>query len=332
MDTSSHVCMGVATGILISSIASQQMAVNTGSIIAISVIANTIPDIDVVMKLKSNAAYINNHRGATHSVLFTLFWMVLLSVFGFMTTRQHLSLYIITAVVGVASHIGTDLLNGYGVQFLWPFNKKWIALGITYTFDAYLISSHLVALVLILLFRFNSILVLTTLYVSIGIYIFVAFLYQRQLKKLLKQKYGHFKRMILQSKSTPQNWKYVYETTDKKFYMGTITGRTINQLRYEKRLEVIPLELEKILYQDKAVRSFINFTPIYNYHIKHDEHGITEIKYYDLRYLMVRKGKYMYQFNCIVRIKDQQVLSSYIGFVVNEETIYKKIDKKSSPK
>ncbi len=328
MDTSSHVCMGVATGVLISSMASQNMVVNGSSIVAISVLANTIPDIDVLWKLKSNAAYINNHRGATHSILFTFFWMTLLSVVGYLTTRQHFQLYVITAVVGVASHIGSDLLNGYGVQFLWPFNRKWIALGITYTFDAYLIGSHIVALALIFLFNFNKIITLSLLYVSIAVYIFIAFLYHRHLKKQLILKYGKLKRLILQSKSTPLDWKYVYETTDKKFYMGIIHGKEIKQLRYEKRLEVIPDDIEQLLYKDKAVQSFIDFTPIYNYHIKHRRDGTMEIKYYDLRYLMVRKGKLMYQFNCIVRIKNKQVLSSYLGFVVNEETIYKKIEQK----
>lgn len=331
MDTSSHVSMGAATGLFVASVASaNNVEINTSALVIYSIVANVLPDIDVVLKLKSNATYINNHRGVTHSIVFALIWIVMLSSIAQFRSPENYIYYIIVATLGISAHIFTDLLNGYGVQFLWPFHKKWIAFGITYTFDIVFLISHFVTLILMFTLSIDPIIIIPVLYFIIILYIFVEFILHYRLRKMLIQKYGKYKRLILQSKSRPLQWKYVYETDDKNFYMGIINKQEIIQLRYEKRLETIPLHIEKILLKDKAVNAFINFTPIYNYHIKHRANGTLEIKYYDLRYLMVRKGKQMYQLNCLVRIKDDKVLKSYVGFVINEETAHKKLRKQNT--
>lgn len=328
MDSSSHVCMGAATGLFIAGVAStHNIEINTSALIIFSIAANVLPDIDVVLKLKSNATYINNHRGVTHSVVFAILWVILLSGIALLKSPENYMYYVIVAAFGICAHIFTDLLNGYGVQLLWPFRKKWIALGITYTFDAVFLISHIVTLIIMYLFSLKATVVIPILYSFIALYILVEFILHYRLRKLLILKYGKYKRLILQSKSRPLQWKYVYETTDKNFYMGIINNHDIIQLRYEKRLETIPYDIEQILLKDKAVNAFINFTPIYNYHIKHRANGTMEIKYYDLRYLMVRKGRQMYQLNCLVRINNGKVLKSYVGFVINEETAHKKLAK-----
>lgn len=338
MDSTSHVCMGVATGFLISGVATKLgVEVTTSSIVAISVVANVLPDIDVVYKIKNNAAYINNHRGRSHSLVISLLWILGLTLIGSLAIKGNPPLlYLITATIGVMLHLFTDLLNGYGVQLLWPFQKKWIALGITYTIDAFILISHIIAFALIIVFKFNEVYTLSILYLIIIIYLIIAFIIHYFLKGMLIQKYGRYKRLILQSKSTPLKWKYVYETTDKKFYIGEIVGNQINQIRYEKRSEILDPKLQKTLFKDKDVKAFIDFAPIYNYTVKDkkDEDGndILEVKFYDLRYLILRKERYMYQFNCIVHVKDDKVQRSYIGFVLNDDTVEKKIKKEAACK
>lgn len=328
MDSSSHVLMGAATGLMISAVATKSgLDVNAAAIVTTSIVANVFPDIDVVFKLKNNNAYINAHRGASHSIMFAIIWVSIISAVAFAFSQDYFMLYFGIAALGIFLHIFTDLLNGYGVQFLWPFHKKWIAFGVTYTYDVVLNITHIIGLILVLVFKFNVLITFSMIYAFLMMYVFVSFLYHYQLKKALIKKYGRYKRLILQAKATPINWKYVYETNDKKFYMGTIHNLKIEQLRYERRYETIDPELEKILYQDKNVRAFMDFTPIFNYHIKSRADGAIVIKYYDLRYLIVRKNQYSYTFICFVQVKDNVVLSSYLGFTLNEESAQKKFRK-----
>lgn len=332
MDTSSHLCMGVATGLVINNIATNNhIEINETSIIAVSMIANVFPDIDVIFKLKSNQSYIKNHRAMSHSILFSLLWIIIITFFGYYSVHSNFYIYLISASLGITLHIFTDLLNGYGVQFLWPFKRKWIALGITYTFDSVFITLHIIAILLIVYAKLPSLNVIIIAYIILGLYLIFSYIYHYFLKKALIKKYGRYKRLILQAKSLPINWKYVYETNDKKFYMGIVRFKTIIQLRYEKRLEILSNELEEILLNNKNVKTFMDFTPIFNYHIHHRKNDSLEIRFYDLRYLMVRKNSIYYSFNCIVNIKDNKVVSSYLGFTIKEnkaEEKYNKINKK----
>jgi inner membrane protein len=317
--------MGVATGLVISKLATNQnIEVNEASIVCISLIANNIPDIDLVFKLKSSQAYIKNHRGISHSFVLGIIWIILLSIFGYLSTKENYPLYLIVASVGVISHIFTDLLNGYGVQFLWPIKKKWIALGITYTFDAIFLILHFIAFLCIIFLKTDIIITFNIVYGLVIVYIFCSYIYHYQLKKLLIRKYGKYKRLILQAKSTPINWKYVYETTDKKFYIGIVRYKTIIQLRYEKRKEELSNELEQELLKNHDFKTFIDFTPIFNYVIKHHSNDELDIRFYDLRYLMVRKNTLNYTFNCIVHIKNNKVETSFLGFTINRDNALKK--------
>lgn len=328
MDTSSHICMGVATGLMITNVATNNnIDVNTASVVAISVIANVFPDIDVLFKIRGNDAYINNHRGMSHSFLFAILWIAIITLSGYFSVQQNFYIYLFTATLGVSLHLFTDLLNGYGVQILWPIHKKWIAFGITYTFDAVFISAHLVAFALIFIFNLPTLPILFAAYALIISYVVVSFFYHLHLKKLLINKYGKYKRLILQAKATPLNWKYVYETSDKRFYMGIINKRNIIQLREERRQESVTKEIEIQLAKNNDLQAFLNFTPIFNYKITHKSENAMEIKFYDLRYLMVRKNHQYYTFNCIIDVEENIVIKSYLGFTVNEENAIKKFKK-----
>ena len=328
MDTTSHICMGVATGMVISSVATRGgFDVDHSTIITMSIIANNMPDIDVLFKLKSNESYINNHRTKSHSISLFVVWLILLTVFGTIFSDENSKLIFIVCFIGLFSHIITDLFNGYGIQLFWPFSKKWIAMGITYTIDVLFIITHLVMFALMFFFKESVILIFACGYTFLLLYIFLSYLYHFELKRKLVKKYGRYKRLILQSKPTPFRWKYVYETTDKKFYIGTIKNNTINQLRYEKRKETINKSLEEKLKENNDLKAFLDFTPIFNYTIK-EEKDSKIIKFYDLRYLSVKEDKQYYTFNCIVEVKNDSVINSYVGFSIKENSASKKFLKK----
>ncbi|MGL4382498.1 MAG: metal-dependent hydrolase [Bacilli bacterium] len=331
MDSASHLSMGIAVGLFTSALAKENgLEYSTATLMSVSIVANLVPDIDVILKFKSNASYIENHRGKTHALVVGLLWVVLISLIAYFFSTTNLSIILLTAFLGIFLHLGTDYLNGYGVQLLWPFYKKWIALGLTHTIDTVIIISHVIAFVLILVFHQSALIIIPTLFICISIYLLFSLFYQLHIKLKLLKKYGKYKRMIVQAKSTPRTWKYVYETTDKNFYIGLFQKNTLTELRQEKRIEVIDKQLELKLMSDHNLKTFIEFTPIYNYTIKELENNVLEIKYYDLRYLVVKKGKLMYQFYCAVHVLDDTIIKSYLGFVLNEDVVDRKLKNKAT--
>lgn len=321
--------MGAAVGLGAATILhNNNVEISTSTIVGLSIIANVFPDIDVIFKLKNNYTYINFHRGFSHSIVFAAIWIILLSTIAyFLNDQQHFLIFALISALGIGLHVFTDLLNGYGVQFMWPFKKQWIAFGLTYTFDALLFILHIIAFILILGFHFPVLITLGVTYALLISYIIVSYFYHYYLKQQLVKKYGNFKRLILQARSHPYKWKYVYETKDKNFYIGLINKRKIIELRHEKRQEILSPELEKEIRKDKNVKAFIDFTPIFNYQITKNDDGSIIIKFYDLRYLMVKKDNQYYIFNCIVKVYNNIVTKSYMGFVVSQGNEDKQFEK-----
>ncbi|NJI16895.1 metal-dependent hydrolase, partial [Staphylococcus agnetis] len=78
MDTATHIAIGV--GLTALATTDPALGQNIGATATILIVGSLIPDIDTVLKLKDNATYISNHRGITHSIPFTLFWPLLLTL------------------------------------------------------------------------------------------------------------------------------------------------------------------------------------------------------------------------------------------------------------
>lgn len=84
-----------------------------------------LPDLDIVTHYKGRLNYLLKHRGASHSLL-ALGSMALalgsLVYYIFPSSPWHTIVF--WTLVGTLSHSLADLLNSYGAQLLWPFNKK----------------------------------------------------------------------------------------------------------------------------------------------------------------------------------------------------------------
>ena len=69
MDTGTHIVMGVAlSGLALSDAIVSADTVTTTAVFTGVIVGSLIPDIDTVLKLRNNAAYIRNHRGITHFI------------------------------------------------------------------------------------------------------------------------------------------------------------------------------------------------------------------------------------------------------------------------
>lgn len=328
MDTTSHVFMGLGLTVIGSHIGSSlDIETTIYAVGAVSILSNVVPDFDTVIKLKSNSSYINNHRGPSHSLISLVLLSTLIGLLGTLFFTGPFIFYFILSFIGIFMHLTADLSNSYGVKLLWPFSQKWIALGITYTFDSIFLLSHVLLIFLFFFNHINLFLSFIILYSVLLIYLVFQFILNRIIRMFLKRKYGNFKRCLVQSRTIPFRWKYVYETQNHRFFIGRVNLKGIYQLRYEKRHNLSE-EVETVLRNNAAIKSFLEFTPIYNYKIHKDENtNIKTVTFYDLRYLYLRKKRQYYGFNAICELNENnEIISSYVGFQVKENSFLKRLD------
>ena len=113
------------------------------------VAAANLPDVDVVSSFWGSAAYLEYHRGITHSILGVSLLACLLAavVFGLGRRLQpkpvaapwSLRWLLILSFVGTASHLLMDFTNSYGVRPFLPFSARWYAWDIMFIFDPLLL-------------------------------------------------------------------------------------------------------------------------------------------------------------------------------------------------
>jgi inner membrane protein len=105
--------------------------------IAAGFFACAAPDLDFVVSAFGPVAYIELHRGPTHSLLLLPFWALVFSWILAKILREPggwRALYGVTAL-GIAAHIAGDLITAYGTMILWPLSDTRPALGTTFIID-----------------------------------------------------------------------------------------------------------------------------------------------------------------------------------------------------
>lgn len=105
------------------------------------IISANIPDIDIVASARGSLAYLEAHRGYTHSILF-LPLMAALSVLAaalFGWRRLPWMKAWLICCVGVGSHLLLDWTNSFGVRLLLPFSSKWFHLDLNGLYDIWIL-------------------------------------------------------------------------------------------------------------------------------------------------------------------------------------------------
>ena len=114
------------------------------------VLASMAPDLDIVMQVKGDLAYIKNHRGLSHSI------PSLLIISGLITILLHFilpgtvpitTLFWVTAA-GALSHSLFDMLNSYGVRLLWPLVKHKISFNVVSLVDWFIVAISILSVVI----------------------------------------------------------------------------------------------------------------------------------------------------------------------------------------
>lgn len=105
--------------------------------LAAGFLAAASPDLDFVVGYFGPLAYLEHHRGVTHSLILLPFWALLLSWLLALILRDKRgwrALYGITALA-LAVHIAGDVITSFGTVVFAPFSDWRAALGTTFIID-----------------------------------------------------------------------------------------------------------------------------------------------------------------------------------------------------
>jgi len=108
------------------------------------------PDIDFISRLFGITAYLNIHRGITHSVVFIPIWALLLSWLLAKLSRNKYSwkLFLPVCLLSLSIHVFADVITAYGTEVLAPFSNVRISIPTTFIIDLYFTGIILFAILL----------------------------------------------------------------------------------------------------------------------------------------------------------------------------------------
>jgi membrane-bound metal-dependent hydrolase YbcI (DUF457 family) len=110
-----------------------------------AVIASNLPDIDSIAGFWGTAAYLDHHRGITHSLFGIPILSALLAAVMHFFSGNFGRTYAI-ALIAMATHPALDYLNPYGLRPFIPFSNAWYYTDLVFILDPYLDSILLLGL------------------------------------------------------------------------------------------------------------------------------------------------------------------------------------------
>ncbi|MED2973091.1 metal-dependent hydrolase [Fictibacillus sp. B-59209] len=322
MDTGTHVVMGLGLG----GLAMLDPAVSADPITAHAVLLGTLvgsqaPDFDTILKLRNNAVYIRNHRGITHSVPALFIWPALLSliIYLFVPYSNGLHLWLWTSLA-VFLHVFVDIFNAYGTQALYPFSKKWIALGVISIFDPFIFIIHIAGLLLWYI-GFDPGIIFSAVYLIMAGYYFLRIWNRYKIAQIVRRNIPETIEVIV---SPTLKWSQYHLAikTNHQFFVANIKHGRLKVLDTFDRVEVPDTKIIQAAREDKNISAFLSFSPVYRWEVEKNNHGY-EVRFIDLRY----RSKGHYPFVALVQLdEDLEIITSYTGWVYSEDRLRKKMD------
>lgn len=321
MDTGTHLVMGIALGGLATLdpvVAVEPMT--KYAVMTAVVIGSQAPDIDTILKLRNNAVYIRNHRGATHSIPAVILWPVLITaVIYFLFPGSSLLHLWLWTQFAVFLHVFVDIFNAYGTQALRPFSSKWLALGVINTFDPFIFSLHLVGLIMWGLGAHPGYTFLLIYLILIGYYM-LRFQMQGAIRSSVKKLIPDAEEIIIAPTIRFNQWRIAVKTPA-YFYVARGYRRSVTILDKYKRVRIPDSELFQAAKKNDNLSAFLHFSPVYRWEVA-EYNDCYEVKFIDLRY---RNNGY-YPFVAVVQLDlDYNVIGSYTGWIFSEEKLRKKL-------
>lgn len=322
MDTGTHIVMGFALGGLATLdpvVAADP--VTTYAVMTAAVIGSQAPDIDTILKLRNNAVYIRNHRGATHSIPAVLLWPLLITgaLFFVFPDANMLHLWL-WSQIAVFLHVFVDIFNSYGTQALRPFSSRWVALGVINTFDSFIFTMHVIGLLLWWLAGFDPAMTFIIIYSVLFLYYILRFQMQAAIRHSVRRLIPDAEEIIIAPTIRFNQWRIAVKTPD-HFYVARGFRRSVTILDKYKRVPVPDSTLFEAAKKDNNLGAFLHFSPVYRWEMaEYDD--CYEVKFIDLRY----RSKEYYPFVAVVQLDlDYNIIGSYTGWIFSEEKLRKKL-------
>ncbi|MBW7474389.1 metal-dependent hydrolase [Paenibacillus oenotherae] len=317
MDTGTHLVMGLGLAGLatIDPVVASDQSVYAAVLIG-TIVGSQAPDFDGLLRLKSNAAYIRNHRGASHSLPAIAIWTLLISFllqmgFGFALPWLHLIGWVLLAVV---VHVFTDLFNTYGTQAMRPFTDKWISWNIIHIFDPIIFISHLIAILLWALGLLSPTIIFPTLYAGLIVYYIWRTIAHRMLRKQIMSldtdRSDNDQYIIIPTISL-YDWNVVKRREDGSFLIGDYRQKKLRWVDRARCDDHPAVELSK---SDPSIRSFLYFTSFACAEVREHPWGY-QVRWSDVRY----RHRKQYPFvGVLLMDSDYKTLGSYVGWLSDD--------------
>lgn len=313
MDTGTHFMIGLGLGGL--AMLDPVFSAHPESAAAVligTVAGSNAPDLDMLAKMKGNAAYIRHHRGISHSLPAIPVWTGLITLLLSLIFRgvpwPHFAFWVGLSVI---IHILTDLCNSYGTQALWPIRKEWIRWNLLPVFDPFLFASHLLAIFLWGVGAVRPQAIFPLLYVLLAGYFAWRTLLHARLGKsvpLADSQGRRGDRYTLLPTASPYRWNVVRRSKDGLHGIGEWES---GKLRW---LDMLTCDTHPAAEASKAlpdVQAFLGIAPFPCASVKERSWGY-EVRWEDIRY---RHGR-QYPFVAVVLMDLACVpLQSYVGWL-----------------
>lgn len=105
------------------------------TLVATTVVASQLPDADIVYRAFGRWAYLEHHRGWSHSIPALAVGALVLSAVARFASGLPYGYLLFYSLLGIGLHVLTDFLNSFGTQALIPWSKWRIAWDLVPTFD-----------------------------------------------------------------------------------------------------------------------------------------------------------------------------------------------------
>ena len=227
MDTGTHIVMGVAlAGLTLTDPVVSTDAATTSAVFIGVIAGSLIPDIDTVLKLRSNAVYIRHHRGITHSIPAVILWPLIMTILlsFFLPGSDFMHVWAWT-FLAVFLHVFVDIFNAYGTQALRPFSRRWVAIGVINTFDPIIFTLHLLAISVWAL-GVEPIYPIVTLYIILFLYYLTRFAVKSAVKHAVANTIPDASEIIIAPTMRFFQWR-VAASSGEYHYVGRAYGRSI---------------------------------------------------------------------------------------------------------
>ncbi|MFC5469949.1 metal-dependent hydrolase [Cohnella suwonensis] len=322
MDTGTHFVFGLGLGglAMIDPVIADQ-AYGPVAVLIGTIAGSNAPDLDSLLRFKSNADYIKNHRGLSHSFPAIVGWSALITALVSLAFRSipwwHIGMWVLLAVV---VHVFIDLFNSYGTQAYRPVSKQWVAWNIIHIFDPFIFAAHLVAILLWISGFAAPQAIFPVLYGLLVLYYGWRTLVHRRLSGRIpridpENKPGD--RYTLLPTLSHHRWNVVRTSKDCTFGIGEWDKGRLNWIDVLKCDEHPAIEASK---QHEDVKAFLSVTPFPCGHVKPQTWGY-EVRWVDVRY----RYRKQYPFVAVVLLDlDMKPLQSYVGWL-SEDRLEKRL-------